>query len=66
MTNQQVQDGFEEPKNKKEREEFRKKHNQYKNEINNPCVKVGMRSCKVRIFCGDENLKCNILGYITV
>jgi hypothetical protein len=65
MTNQQVPNGFEEPKDKKEREEFRKKLNQHKNEINNPCIKVGMRGCNVRIFCG-ENLKCGILGYITV
>jgi hypothetical protein len=43
MTNQQVQYGFEEPKNKKEREEFKKKLHQHKNEINNPCIKVGMR-----------------------
>jgi hypothetical protein len=53
MANQQVQDGFEEPKNKKERVEFRKKLNQHRNEINNPCVKVGMRGCKVGFFCGD-------------
>lgn len=39
MTNQQVQYGFEEPKNKKEREEFKKKLQQHKNEINNPCIK---------------------------
>ncbi|GFG31142.1 hypothetical protein Cfor_08619 [Coptotermes formosanus] len=39
MTNQQVQYGFEEPKNKKEREEFKKKLHQHKNEINNPCIK---------------------------
>jgi len=65
MTNQQVKYGFEEPKNKKERE-LRKKLSQHKNEINNPCIKVGMRGCNVRIFCGDENLKCGLLGYITV
>lgn len=35
--------GFEEPKNKEEREEFRHKLRQHKNEINNPCIKVGIR-----------------------
>jgi hypothetical protein len=33
--------GFEEPKSKEEREAFRKKLRQHKNEINNPCIKVG-------------------------
>jgi len=66
MTNQQVQYGFEEPTSKKEREELRKKLNQHKNEINNPCIKVGVRDYNVRIFRGDENLKCGLLGYITV
>lgn len=65
MSNQHVQHGFEEPKSKKEREELRKKLNQHKNEINNPCIKVGMRGCNIRIFRGDENLKCGFLGYVT-
>jgi hypothetical protein len=66
MTSHQVQYGFEEPKNKKEREELRKKLNQHKNEINNPCIKVGMRGCNVRIFLDDKNLKCGLLGYTYV
>jgi hypothetical protein len=66
MTNQQVQYGFDEPKSKKEQEELRKKLNQHRNEINNPCIKVGMRGFNVRIFRGDKNLKCSLLGCITV
>jgi hypothetical protein len=66
MTSHRVQYGFEEPKNKKEREELRKKLNQHKNEINNPCIKVSMRGYNVRIFHGDENLKCGLLGYMYV
>jgi len=66
MTSHQVHYGSEEPKDKKERGELRKKLNQHKNEINNPCVKVGMRGCNIKIFCDDENLKCSLLCYITV
>jgi hypothetical protein len=66
MTNQQVRYGFDEPKSKKEQDELRKKLNQHRNEINNPCIKVGMRGFNVRIFWGDDNFKCSLLGYITV
>jgi hypothetical protein len=34
---------FKEPETKKERQEFKKKLHQHKNEINNPCIKVGVR-----------------------
>lgn len=34
--------GFKEPESKEERDEFRNKFRQHKNEINNPCIKVGM------------------------
>lgn len=34
--------GYEEPKSKEERDEFRNKLRQHKNEINNPCIKVGI------------------------
>ena len=35
---------------KKERDELKKKLNQHKNEINNPCIKVGMRGCNIKFF----------------
>jgi hypothetical protein len=39
--------GFEEPKTKEEREEFKKKLRQHKNELNNPCIKVGKGFMKI-------------------
>ncbi|XP_069676089.1 coiled-coil-helix-coiled-coil-helix domain-containing protein 7 [Periplaneta americana] len=43
--------GFEEPKNKQEREEFKMKLRQLKNEMNNPCIKENDMVFK----CLDKN-----------
>jgi hypothetical protein len=47
--------GFDEPKTREEREEFKKKLRQHKNELNNPCIKVGKECMKIVIFQGGVN-----------
>jgi hypothetical protein len=48
--------GFEELKTKEEREEFKKKLRQHKNELNNPCIKVGWELMEI-FFSGWWKIK---------
>jgi hypothetical protein len=48
--------GFDEPKTTEEREEFKKKLRQHKNELNNPCIKVGKECMEICHFSGQCKL----------
>lgn len=50
--------GFDEPKTREEREDFKKKLRQHKNELNNPCIKENDMVFKCLEKNNYQNEKC--------